>query len=54
MITEEQKVEQKLDTEKLKEKIPLMKKLVFEEDISEIESQLKEYLACLLYTSRCV
>lgn len=45
LITEEEKVEQKLDTEKLKEKIPLMRELVFKEDITEIESQLKEYLA---------
>lgn len=45
LITEEEKVEQKLDKEKLKEKIPLMRELVFKEGITEIEPQLKEYLA---------
>jgi len=45
LITDNQEIEQELDTHKLKQKIPLIKELMFEENVAEIQSQLRTYLA---------
>ncbi len=45
LIIDDQKIEQELDTDKLKQKIPLIKELMFEENVAKIQSRLKAYLA---------
>lgn len=44
LIVENQQIEQRLDIDKLKDKVPLIKDLMFE-DVADIQSRLKTYLA---------
>ena len=44
LIVEEQETEQGLDIDRLKDKIPLIKELMFE-DVADVQSRLKTYLA---------
>lgn len=44
LITDNQQIEQELDTDELKRKMPLMKELMFE-DVASIQTRLKTYLA---------
>jgi HTH-type transcriptional regulator/antitoxin HigA len=43
LITDHQQIEQKLDINKLKKKLPQLKELMFENDFARIQSRLKTY-----------